>query len=96
MRALTLMLMTFMLAGCASQAQIVARQEAQREAVNRADDAQCESYGAKPGTDAYIGCRMNIQNQRTQLAAAATVAAPAGQANNIATMNASVRMMRGY
>jgi hypothetical protein len=28
------------------------------------DDTRCQSYGAKPGSDAYVFCRMNIDNQR--------------------------------
>lgn len=47
------------LAGCASHdpdpAQI---------AVNQ--DAQCQSYGAKPGSDAYVQCRVNLANQQNQ------------------------------
>ena len=31
------------------------------------DDAQCQSYGAQPGTQAYIQCRMNLDNQRAQM-----------------------------
>jgi hypothetical protein len=34
------------------------------------DDAQCQSYGAAPGSQAYIQCRMNIDNQRAQMRAA--------------------------
>jgi hypothetical protein len=28
------------------------------------DDARCQGHGAKPGSDAYVSCRMNIDNQR--------------------------------
>jgi hypothetical protein len=35
---------------------------AQKAAVEAADDQKCQSYGAKPGTDAYVACRMNIEN----------------------------------
>ncbi len=29
------------------------------------DDAECRSYGAIPGSNAYVACRMNLQNSRT-------------------------------
>lgn len=34
------------------------------EELATADDQQCRSYGAAPGSDAYIQCRMTIANQR--------------------------------
>ena len=40
------------LTGCANHGPV-------RDSVAEADDAQCRSYGAKPGTDAYILCRTN-------------------------------------
>ena len=46
------------LAGCAEY------QAEQAALAANYDDAQCASYGAKPGTDAYIQCRMNLDNQR--------------------------------
>jgi hypothetical protein len=30
------------------------------------DDATCRSYGAVPGTDAYVNCRMQRDNTRQQ------------------------------
>lgn len=30
------------------------------------DDAQCQSYGAKPGSDAYVQCRVSLANQQGQ------------------------------
>ncbi len=44
------------------------QQQAQAQAVS--DDAQCRSYGAAPGSQSYIQCRMNIDNQRAQMRAA--------------------------
>jgi hypothetical protein len=43
-------------------------EEAQAIAAN--EDAQCRSYGAVPGSQAYIQCRMNFDNQRAQMRAA--------------------------
>jgi hypothetical protein len=40
------------------------------QAIAASDDAQCRSYGAAPGSPAYIQCRMNIDNQRGQMRAA--------------------------
>jgi hypothetical protein len=34
------------------------------------DDAQCRSYGAQPGTQAYFQCRMAKDQQRQQATAA--------------------------
>jgi hypothetical protein len=30
------------------------------------DDAQCQSYGAKPGTDAYVNCRVQLNRISTE------------------------------
>jgi hypothetical protein len=46
------------LAGCASPGQIAA-----------SDDAQCRSYGAQPGSDAYVSCRTQLTTTRTMAAA---------------------------
>ena len=32
-----------------------------------ADDAKCRSYGAKPGTQAYIQCRMQAEQYRLEV-----------------------------
>lgn len=86
-----------LLAGCAAVAERQAAQAAaQKAAMDAADDQQCRDYGARPGSDPYIACRMNIANQRTQIAAAGTLAAPAQQANNQRAMEQGARMMRGY
>jgi hypothetical protein len=43
------------------------------------DDATCRSYGAVPGSDAYVNCRMQRDNTRQQgeaLRRAAIIASP--------------------
>lgn len=45
-----------LLAGCASPERLAAR-----------DDATCQGYGAKPGSDVYIACRMKQDEIRTNL-----------------------------
>ena len=35
------------------------------QAIERGDDAQCRSYGAVPGSPAYINCRTLVANQRS-------------------------------
>ena len=53
------------LAGCADyQARQQAEAAAQARQIAANDDARCQGYGAKPGSDAYVSCRMNIDNQR--------------------------------
>jgi len=37
------------------------------QAIAASDDAQCQSYGAVPGSQEYIQCRMNLDNQRAQM-----------------------------
>jgi hypothetical protein len=48
---------TVALAGCASS-------DSEKQALFRADDAKCKSYGTKPDTDAYVQCRLAIDIQR--------------------------------
>ncbi|VVP44021.1 hypothetical protein PS862_05037 [Pseudomonas fluorescens] len=33
------------------------------------DDAQCQSYGATPGSDAYVNCRVQLDKTTTDLQA---------------------------
>ena len=35
------------------------------EEIAAADDARCRNYGAKPGSDAYISCRVSQQKIRS-------------------------------
>ena len=46
---------------------IKAEHDAERAAAN---DAACQSYGAKPGTQEYFQCRLTKDQQRQQAAAA--------------------------
>jgi hypothetical protein len=41
-----------------------ARSESAAEAAFRADDAKCKDYGADPGSDAYVQCRLAIDLQK--------------------------------
>jgi hypothetical protein len=71
MRTALMLLSLLSLAGCFALAspQDLAQQ----------DDAVCRSYGATPGTDAYINCRMQRDNTRQQgesLRRAAIIASP--------------------
>ena len=50
--ALTLLAL-LSLAGCVS-----------KQALSDIDDAQCQSYGAKPGEPAYIQCRAQLYSAR--------------------------------
>jgi hypothetical protein len=47
------------LAGCISV-------EERRAMIEAQDDADCRSYGAKPGTPAYIKCRTDLRQARAQ------------------------------
>jgi uncharacterized membrane protein len=52
------------LAGCAGS-------ETTTQATFRADDAKCKSYGAEPGTDDYVRCRLAIDLQKANAERAA-------------------------
>jgi hypothetical protein len=41
----------------------VQQAQAQASAIAANDDAQCQSYGAAPGSPAYVECRTNLANQ---------------------------------
>ena len=59
-----------MLGSCAQwQAEQELRQSQQAQAAATAanDDTQCQSYGAAPGSQSYIQCRMNLDSQRAQM-----------------------------
>jgi hypothetical protein len=48
-------------AGCAAYQQRQLEQaQAQAAAQAASDDAQCQSYGAIPGSPVYVQCRMNL------------------------------------
>jgi hypothetical protein len=55
------------LSGCAGS-------ESATQATFRADDAKCKGLGAKPGTDAYVQCRLAIDLQKANAEAAAEAA----------------------
>jgi hypothetical protein len=63
------------LAGCAnSEAAKRAAAQAAFQAEIRADDAECQAYGAKPGSDAYVQCRLAIDVRKANAEAAAEAA----------------------
>jgi hypothetical protein len=72
----------FLLSGCADNfrvaepaekagvyqesAQAVATVKAAKAARAAADDEQCRSYGAKPGTSSYTNCRLSLDRKRDE------------------------------
>jgi len=74
-RLLALLLLAVPLAGCQTNQERMAEFKARNDAL---DDQTCRGYGAKPGTDVYIQCRMQRQQSRDAAdnAAGAAVAAP--------------------
>ena|SRR5581483_1556888 len=71
MRIIAACILALMLTGCAAYEQRQREQAAaEAAAVAANDDAQCRFYGAAPGSQAYIQCRMNLDNQRAQMRAA--------------------------
>lgn len=53
-------------AGCVSDEQKLANARAEQAQRFAAADAQCQSYGVRPGTDAYVSCRMQLDNREAQ------------------------------
>ena len=81
-RLLTLIL-ALPVAGCLGMSE--AEKAAQKAEFARKDDETCRSYGAKPGSDAYISCRV-AQDQRRDAAENAAASAPV-IVNNVNTTN---------
>ena len=54
------------LAGCITAQERVAQVQAQNA---RMDDQKCLAYGARPGTDAYVTCRVQLESARMTAAA---------------------------
>lgn len=70
MRIIAACTLALAVAGCAAYQQRQLEQaQAQAAAQAASDDAQCQSYGAIPGSPVYVQCRMNLDNQRAQVAA---------------------------
>jgi hypothetical protein len=63
MRAVAVLVLAFALTGCMTDEQRVAAQNAK-------DDQKCLGYGARPGSDAYVTCRSQLDAARTAAAAA--------------------------
>jgi hypothetical protein len=63
------------LGGCAnSEAAKRAAAQAAFQAEIKANDAECQSYGAKPDSDAYVLCRLAIDVRKANSEAAAEAA----------------------
>jgi hypothetical protein len=78
------------LAGCLTPQERMAEAKARNDTL---DDQTCQSYGAKPGTDIYIQCRMNRQQSRDagdNAIAAAAAGAPIVTNNSVPTSDAPV------
>jgi hypothetical protein len=75
------MLLALALAGCTSPQERARRAAIMQAELDQADNQKCTSWGAKPGTDAYIKCRLELTTSRQH--AVATVAAAQTQARAI-------------
>jgi hypothetical protein len=63
----------FLLAGCAGTGtndqaakDAIAQEKAQAAAIAQQDDARCQSFGAKPGSEVYARCRASLTNHRAE------------------------------
>jgi len=90
MRIFLAFVLALPLSGCLTQQQRMAEAKVRNDAL---DDQTCQSYGAKPGTDIYIQCRMQRQQTRDagdNAIAAAAVGAPVVTNNSAAASDAPV------
>lgn len=69
---ITALLLGVTLSGCVTFAEQVANERMER--LKASDDAECRSYGAVPGSEAYIQCR-TTKSQQHELALAQVDAA---------------------
>ena len=69
MRVMAILALSLSLGGCLTSEQLIAERNAK-------DDQKCQGYGARPGTDAYVNCRAQLDSARTT-AIAVDSAAPA-------------------
>jgi hypothetical protein len=56
MRVIAILALGLSLGGCITDDLIAQR--------NARDDQKCQSYGARPGTDAYVTCRAQLDSAR--------------------------------
>jgi hypothetical protein len=73
-------LVALLLAGCMTREERIAAQSAK-------DDQKCLAYGARPGTDAYVNCRAQLDSARTT-ADAIEDAAPTANPNPVPASDA--------
>lgn len=86
MRFILILVLFFPMSGCMSAQQIAAY----RAQTDNGDDAACRSYGAKPGTDVYVQCRMQRQQSRDAAESARQAALLAEPTNPIPQSDAPV------
>jgi hypothetical protein len=70
--ALVGLVLAILLCGCMTREQQIAEQNAK-------DDQKCLSYGARPGSDAYVNCRAQLDGARTTASAIEDAAPPPAQ-----------------
>lgn len=69
MRFVAILALSLSLGGCLTDEQLIAERNAK-------DDQKCQGFGARPGSDAYVNCRAQMDSARTT-ARAIDSAAPA-------------------
>ena len=82
---LLMLILLLPLAGCLGRSE--AEIAAQKAEFARKDDEVCKSYGARPGTDIYIQCRMAQVKARDDADNAAMMSTPVIVNNNVSTAN---------
>ncbi len=93
MRILAVFALALLLGGCVTDEESMAQAKVKNDAL---DHQTCQSYGAKPGTNIYIQCRMQRQHTRDvgdSAIAAAAVGAPVVN-NNIGVPRSDAPVLR--
>ena len=79
MRFILALVLVLPLCGCLTAQEEMAEAKSRNDAL---DDQACRGYGAKPGTDIYIQCRMSEAQRRTT---AESAPGPVVVNNNVST-----------
>ena len=80
------------LSGCVSGEERAQRAAQQAAATEAARDTKCRSFGAQPGTPAYVDCRLRLEQMASNETAAAHAASAAAGAR---LQRAGMEMMMG-
>lgn len=65
MRILAIVALSVLLAGCAARVRGTGEAYLSDQEIEAKDDATCKGFGAQPGTQIYIDCRLRLRSTRS-------------------------------